>query len=82
MQETVTRRTDIVAIGQRLKQARKEKKISQVKLAELSKISMSSVSRTELGTQSLTFGNMGLLADALGVSMDWLYRGIEGPENE
>ena len=74
--------TDIKAIGQRLKQARKKKKISQAKLAEISKISMSSVSRTELGTQSLTFANMGLLADTLDVSMDWLYRGIGDHKNE
>ncbi|MEN8291853.1 XRE family transcriptional regulator [Acinetobacter radioresistens] len=66
-------------LGERLKQARKNAKLSQVQLAEAVGIKQSTISQLEKGLmQSST--HLPALAKALGVNSYWLQTGMEKPE--
>lgn len=63
-------------IGWRIRYARKQKKISQLCLAMRSDIrDQSSVSKIERGVYKPKPGTVRRIADALGVSADWIING-------
>jgi transcriptional regulator with XRE-family HTH domain len=67
----------------RLKQIRTERKLSQVKLAELVGVHVTNISRYERGENKPTVQVLTKLGDALGVSGDYLMAGdIEDMANE
>lgn len=59
--------------AERLKEAREKKGLSQRKLAEMVKVSQASISWFESGDAMPSGNKIGLIADALGVSIDYLY---------
>lgn len=59
--------------AERLKEARERKGLSQQALAKIVKVSQASISWFESGDTIPSGNKIGLLADALGVSIDYLY---------
>lgn len=68
-------------IDSRIAKARREKGLTQSRLAQLVGVEPHTVSRWERGQQSPT-AHADKLADALGVSLDWLVRGENPAESE
>ncbi|HDH16833.1 MAG TPA: XRE family transcriptional regulator [Gammaproteobacteria bacterium] len=58
-----------------IKAVRKQKGITQPRLRNVSRIDQSSISRMENGKQSISLKNLYLIADALEVSIESLFRG-------
>ncbi|HDZ79255.1 MAG TPA: XRE family transcriptional regulator [Gammaproteobacteria bacterium] len=58
-----------------IKAVRKQKGITQQRLSKVSGIDQSSISRMENGKQSISLKNLYLIADALEVSIESLFRG-------
>lgn len=58
--------------GQRLRQAREEKKMSAYKLSQKSGVNKQTIYNYELAGQFPNLYTAVCLADALGVSLDWL----------
>jgi len=71
---------------QRMKQARKERGMSQRELAEKTGISNSAIAKYELGNvQDLPINKVKDIANALGVPLEWLMgidEGVDGVRNE
>ena len=61
-------------IGERVKQARLARGLSQADLAELLNVSDGYISKVELGKNAMTVTVLVRLSDALEVSTDWLLR--------
>lgn len=61
-------------IGARIKQARQNKHMSQMDLAEASGLSTSFISNVEMGRQSMNIRALIAISNALNVSTDWLLR--------
>ena len=59
----------LVRFGQRLRQVRKKKHISQEKLADLAGLHRTYVSSVERGERNISLLNIEKLAQALGVAM-------------
>ena len=59
-------------VGQRIREARKNKRLSQNELAEMAQISPSHMSDIENGKTSLSLDIFMRLTEALQVSADWL----------
>jgi transcriptional regulator with XRE-family HTH domain len=75
---------ECMSIGERIKQARAKKGLTQNALANLiaatnPKFAPINISRWETETQALSSANAILLAQALGVSVDWILNGTEAP---
>lgn len=68
-------------IGERLKEARKKAQLSQVELAEKAGIKQATVSELERGA-SRSSGYIVQLANACGVSPEWLASGEESPDKQ
>ena len=64
-----------VRIGKRIAEIRKEKGISQVKLAELSGVGAGHIARIELGKFSAGIDTLSKLAIALGYRLDFMQIG-------
>jgi transcriptional regulator with XRE-family HTH domain len=62
--------------GERLKQLRMQKGLSQVDLAKLANVNSNHISRYERGDSRPTAKYLKILADCLGVSTDYLYDGV------
>lgn len=60
---------DLTIIGARLVSLRKAKGITQVKLAELTKLDRTYISRIEHGKQNLTISTLIFICDCLGVTL-------------
>ncbi len=58
-----------------IKAVRKEKGITQQRLSEVSGIDQSSISRMENGKQGISISNLYLIAKALEVHVEYLFRG-------
>lgn len=71
--------TELQSIGNRVKQARLAKHMTQQQLAEAAGISMSFLSNIENGRQSMNLRALIALSDALGVTADRLIR--ENPDS-
>lgn len=63
-------------IGQRIKELRKEKKLTQEKIAEMLDISQKHYSETERGLTGLSVSHYIRLSELFSVSLDYLLRGI------
>ena len=68
---------DKVEIGKRIFDLRKEKKLSQMKLAELVDMSKNSISNIELGKQLCGTDKLHRFAEALDTTIDYLMYGTE-----
>jgi transcriptional regulator with XRE-family HTH domain len=66
-----------INFGERLKQLRMQKGLSQVDLAKLAKVNSNHISRYERGDSKPTAKYLKILAECLGVSTDYLYDGQE-----
>lgn len=64
----------IKQFGMRLKQIRKEKKMSQVQLEEVSGIYISEISKMENGLQNITFQTLSRLAFVLKVEIQEFFK--------
>ena len=60
---------DLIVIGSRLAFLRKEKGISQVKLAELTEFDRTYLSRVEHGKQNVTITTLIFICDCLGITL-------------
>ena len=65
----------LIEMGKRIQERRKAQRLSQEDLAERAEISKQTVSRAENGQRELGAGNVAKLAQALGVSTDYLLTG-------
>lgn len=63
-------------IGNRVSHLRKQQKLSQEELAEKAETTKQTISFVESGKRELLAGNVLKIADALGVSADYLLKGI------
>jgi transcriptional regulator with XRE-family HTH domain len=76
LEEARWRLADVqVRFGERLREVRLEKKLSQEKLAELAGLHRTYVSSVERGERNISLLNIEKLADALGVSLKDLMPG-------
>lgn len=66
-------------LGKKLLFLRKEKGLSQLKLAEMMNVSRQAISRWEVGTAIPSIDNLKMLGDLYGVSVDYLLD--DGAEN-
>ena len=60
---------DLTVIGTRLVSLRKGKGISQAKLAELTKLDRTYISRIEHGKQNMTMTTLIFICDCLGITL-------------
>lgn len=65
------------SFGKRLKFLRLSQGLKQTDLAKISGVSQSNISLYENGREKLFAGHLWRLARALGVSMEFLYAGVE-----
>lgn len=68
--------------SKRLRKSRENKKLSQVDLAEKAGFQPSAISHFETGKRSPSFANLKKLADALEVTVDYLFGRAEEPKNQ
>ena len=66
----------ISSMGERIYSLRKQQRLSQEELAEKADTTKQTVAASERGKQELRAGNVVKIADALGVSTDYLLKGI------
>ena len=71
----MTYNIDYKAIGRRLRAARREKDLTQEKLAELADISESFLGHIERGGKVLSVETLAKLANALGLSVEYIIAG-------
>lgn len=74
-------RIDMKELGNRIRQARVEKNMSQLDLAEVCSISVPYVSDIERGKKCFSVDILLRLAQALQVSTDWLLR-LDNPQTD
>ena len=63
------------SIGQQIRERRKDLKINQAKLAQLSGIEMNSLSRLESGKGNPTLGSLQKIAEVLGFELKFVIKG-------
>lgn len=63
------------SIGQQIRERRKELKINQAKLAQLSGIGLNSLSRLESGKGNPTLGSLQKIAEVLGFELKFVIKG-------
>lgn len=68
--------------SERLRAARKSKRLSQTDLAKKADLLPSAVSHFENGRRSPSFNNLRKLADALGVTVDYLLGRAQEPKSQ
>mgnify|MGYP001567440946 FL=1 len=68
--------------GERIKQLRKDRHLTLVKLSKTSKISASTLSRMERGRMVGTLESHQRLCKALGISLSELYQGLDDPHHK
>lgn len=73
---------DYYRIGQRIRQVRKAKGLSQGELAEKCGISMSFMGHIERGTRIMSLDTFVAVCDALGTKADELLRGVPQPTDD
>lgn len=71
----------MTAIGQRIKQARKNKKFSQTSLAEIIGVTQPTIGNWESGHHEPRHAVISRIAEALDVRRLWLMSGMEAPED-
>ncbi|MCC8101899.1 MAG: helix-turn-helix domain-containing protein [Clostridiales bacterium] len=68
---------DLTEIGSRIRQARREKKITQEKLAELSDVTPHYIYEIEHGMKAMSLDTLEKISLALDLSLDYLFWGNE-----
>lgn len=63
------------SIGQQIRERRKDLKINQAKLAQLSGIGLNSLSRLESGKGNPTLGSLQKIAEVLGFELKFVVKG-------
>ncbi len=63
------------SIGQQIRERRKDLKINQAKLAQLSGIGLNSLSRLESGKGNPTLGSLQKIAEVLGFELKFVIKG-------
>ena len=63
------------SIGQQIRERRKDLKINQAKLAQLSGIGLNSLSRLESGKGNPTLGSLQKIAEVLGFELIFVIKG-------
>ena len=63
------------SIGQQIRERRKDLKINQAKLAQLSGIGLNSLSRLESGKSNPTLESLQKIADVLGFELKFVIKG-------
>ncbi|HEV7655744.1 MAG TPA: helix-turn-helix transcriptional regulator, partial [Mycobacteriales bacterium] len=66
-------------VGRRVRLQRQWLRMGQQQVADAARVSRNFVSAIERGSQGLDAWRLGLVADALGVSVDWVLDRIPGP---
>lgn len=64
-------------IGAELKRRRKEKKLTQERLSEITGIGRTAIAKYELGTIELSISHFSIICDALGCEPVEFFRGLE-----
>lgn len=64
-------------IGAESKRRRKEKKLTQERLAEITGIGRTAIAKYELGTIELSISHFSIICDALGCDPVEFFRGLE-----
>jgi len=64
-------------VGTRIRRLRDSKRWAQRELAKRAKVSLSTIQRIEFGSDRIAYGTLFKIADALGVSVDYLKTGKE-----
>ena len=72
---------DYMIIGQRLKKARTDKKMTQEKLAEQLDVSIAFLSRIERGNSHISLKRLSEVCDILGVSEGYILNGASSSSN-
>lgn len=63
------------SIGKQIRERRKDLKINQAKLAQLSSIGLNSLSRLESGKGNPTLGSLQKIAEVLGFELKFVIKG-------
>ena len=74
-------RTIVAVVGQRIRNYRKKKQISQEKLAELSGCHPTYIGQVERGEKNPTLESLEKISTALGISLSTLFENLGGGEN-
>ena len=69
---------DYSALGERIRKARKQKKMTQEQLAEACDLSTAHIGHIERGTRALSIESLITISGVLGVSTDYLLLDISG----
>jgi transcriptional regulator with XRE-family HTH domain len=75
-------RPDGAQIGGQIRELRKAKGMTLQALSDASGLSIGYLSQLERGRSTLTIGNLKLLADQLGVHMNWFFQPVPEPPAE
>lgn len=69
--------TSLESLGHRVRYLRKQKKLSQFDLSLLADVNKNYISDLEKGRRNPTLLVLERLADALGVTLEFLFKGVE-----
>ena len=72
---------DYTIIGERLKKARTDKKMTQEKLAEKLDVSIAFLSRIERGNSHISLKRLSQVCDILGVTEGYILNGVSSTSN-
>lgn len=72
----------MTTLAHRLRETRESKSWTQQRVSKLSGINVMAISHFECGRRLPSIPNAVKLCDALGCSMDWLTRGIDGSRSK
>ena len=73
---------DQVVFGNRLRETRKERGLTQEQLASMLNISTPHLGNIEIGKRGISVDLLMEMANALSVSVDFLIRGIDSPTHQ
>ncbi len=73
---------DYFSLGQRIRKARKEKKMTQEQLAEACNLSTAHIGHIERGTRALSIESLITISNILNVSTDYLLLDISNSNNK
>ena len=64
---------NLTKLGQRVKQTRKDRKLTQQKLSDISGLAVRTISKIELGKMNPSYEVLSILVSVLGISFDSLF---------